>query len=131
MLTVTTEQVGNVVTLRCKGKIVRGQETSILCAAVQNLGQNLVLDFAGVEAIDAAGIGMLVSLQAAGIYLKLVNPARLVRELFRVTQLESVFEICESQPMTHSVNEDDRQSSVYSDGDDIGVRQTRYAGSAQ
>src|SRR5713101_6259327 len=96
MLTVTIEQLGDVVTLRCVGRIVRGQETAILCAAVQQQGRNLVLDLAGVAAIDAAGIGLLVSLQAAGIYPKLLNPTKQVREVLRVTQLESVFEICES-----------------------------------
>jgi len=97
MLTVTIEHLGDVVTLRCAGRIVRGEETAILCAAVQQHERTLILDLAGVDAIDAAGIGLLVSLQAAGIYLKLVNPARQVREVLRLTQLESVFEICESQ----------------------------------
>lgn len=96
MLTVTIEHLGDVVTFRCVGKIVRGQETAILCAAVQQHGWNLVLDLAGVDAIDAAGIGLLLSLQAAGIYLKLLNPTKQVREVLRVTQLESVFEIYES-----------------------------------
>jgi anti-anti-sigma regulatory factor len=76
---------------------VRGQETTILCAAVEHHGRDLVLDLAAVDAIDAAGIGLLVSLQAAGIYLKLVNPTKQVREVFRVTKLESIFEIREFQ----------------------------------
>lgn len=97
MLTVTVERAGDAVALRCVGRIVRGQETAILCAAVQQHERNLILDLAGVDAIDAAGIGVLVSLQAAGIYLKLVNPTKQVRDVLRVTQLESVFEICESQ----------------------------------
>ncbi|MGA9790385.1 MAG: STAS domain-containing protein [Terriglobales bacterium] len=96
MLTVTIKHLGDVVTLRCVGKIVHGEETAILCAAVEQHGQSLVLDLVGVDAIDAAGIGLLVSLQAAGIYLKLLNPTKQVREVLRVTQLESVFEICES-----------------------------------
>lgn len=99
MLTVITEDLVDVVTLRCRGRMVHGQETAILCAAVQQHGRNLVLDLAGVDAMDAAGIGLLVSLQAAGIYLKLANPTPQVREVLRVTQLESIFEICEPQPM--------------------------------
>jgi anti-anti-sigma factor len=89
---------------------VRGQETAILCAAVEQQGRNLVLDLSGVDAIDAAGIGLLVSLQAAGIYLKLVNPTTQVRELLRVTQLESVFEICDSQSMNEIT--ESRQAGV-------------------
>lgn len=56
MLTVTTMDLGDVVTLRCRGRIVRGQEIAILCAAVEHDARNLVLDLAGVDAIDAAGI---------------------------------------------------------------------------
>jgi anti-anti-sigma factor len=97
MLTVTIKCLGDAVILRCVGRIVRGQETALLCAAVQQHGRNLVLDLAGVDVIDAAGIGLLVSLQAAGIYLKLMNPTKHVRKVLRVTQLESVFEICESK----------------------------------
>jgi anti-anti-sigma factor len=99
MLTVTTEHFGNETILRCVGRIVRGQETAILCAAIEEHERDLVVDLAEVDAIDAAGIGLLVSLQAAGIYLKLVNPSKQVREVLRVTQLESVFEIYPSQSM--------------------------------
>jgi anti-anti-sigma factor len=99
MLTVTTEHLGNETILRCVGRIVRGQETAILCATVEEYERDLVVDLAGVDAIDAAGIGLLVSLQAAGIYLKLVNPNKQVREVLRVTQLESVFEIYPAQSM--------------------------------
>src|ERR1700704_744363 len=103
MLTVTIERLGDVVTLRCVGRIVRGQETTILLAAVQQRARNLVLDLAGVDAIDAAGIGLLVSLQAAGIYLKLMDPTKQVREVLRITNLQSVFEICQSRSTDETV----------------------------
>src|SRR5262245_13494013 len=106
MLTVTIESMGDTVTLRCAGRIVRGQETAVLCAAVRQHARNLVLDLAMVDAIDAAGIGVLVSLQAAGIYLKLVNPTRQVQEVLRVTKLETVFEICESQATVEALQGD-------------------------
>lgn len=97
MLTVTVENFGEVVVLRCLGRIVRGDETSILCSAMQQESRNVFLDLTEVDAIDAAGIGALISLQAAGVYLKLLNPTRQVREVLEATQLESIFEICESQ----------------------------------
>lgn len=97
MLTVTAETFGEVVILHCLGSIVCGNETAILCPAVQQEGRNVVLDLAQVDAIDAAGIGALISLQAAGVYLKLVDPAQQVREILKITKLDSVFEICESQ----------------------------------
>ena len=97
MLTVTVENFGEVVVLRCLGRIVRGDETSILCSAVQQESRSVVLDLSDVDAIDAAGIGALVSLQAAGFYLKLSNPTQQVRQLLKVTKLDSIFEICECQ----------------------------------
>jgi hypothetical protein len=56
-----------------------------------------VLDLTHVDAIDAAGIGALVSLQAAGVYLKLMNPTPQVREILKITNLDTIFEICESR----------------------------------
>lgn len=97
MLKVIVENFAKVVVLRCLGRIVRGDETSILCSAVQQQSRNVVLDLTKVDAIDAAGIGALVSLQAAGVYLKLLNPTQQVREVLKVTKLDSIFEICESQ----------------------------------
>src|SRR5216684_3152319 len=97
MLTVTVKESDGGVVLQCQGRIVRGDETAILCAAVRQEGRNVTLDLAGVDSIDAAGIGCLVSLQASGIYLKLLNPTEQVREVLRVTRLESIFEISESR----------------------------------
>ncbi len=96
MLTITTETLDDVVILHCLGRIVCGYETILLCSALHQAGRNIVLDMAKVDAIDAAGIGALVSLQAAGIYLKLMNPTQPVQEILKVTNLDSIFEICES-----------------------------------
>ena len=97
MLTVTVKESDNGVVLQCQGRIVRGDETAILCAAVRQKGRNVTLDLTGVDAIDAAGIGSLVSLQASGIYLTLLNPTEQIREVLKVTQLESIFEIREAR----------------------------------
>jgi anti-anti-sigma factor len=97
MLTVTVKDSDDGVVLQCQGRIVRGDETAILCAAVRQERRNVTLDLTGVDAIDAAGIGALVSLLASGIYLTLLNPAEQVREVLRITRLESIFEIRESR----------------------------------
>ena len=97
MLNVRVENQGKSVVLHCVGRIVRGEETALLCAAVQQTGRDVVLDLAAVDAIDAAGIGVLVSLQAAGIYLTLANPGRQVREMLTVTHVDSIFEIHRSR----------------------------------
>ena len=93
MLSVITHDVAETVVLRCQGRLVHGEESALLCAAVRHHGRDVVLDLADVTAIDAAGIGALVSLQAAGVYLKLMNPTEAVREVLRLTRLEGVFEI--------------------------------------
>lgn len=103
MLTVTVEDFGEVIVLRCAGKIVCGDEASILCAALHPESANIVLDLTEVDAIDAAGMGALASLQAAGIYLKLVNPTRRVREILKVTKLDSIFEISGSQAIDETM----------------------------
>jgi anti-anti-sigma factor len=97
MLTVTVKDSNDGVVLQCQGRIVGGDETAILCAAVRQERRSVTLDLTGVDAIDAAGIGALVSLQASGIYLTLLNPSEQVREVLRVTRLASIFEIRESR----------------------------------
>lgn len=98
MLRVKCEELGNSVVLHCAGRIVHGEETALLCSAVRQRGRNLILDLGEVDAIDAAGVGALISLQAAGVYLQLMNPAKAVRDVLRVTNLDSIFEICGSPP---------------------------------
>jgi len=97
MLTVRIEDSGQAVILRCCGKLVRGWETALLCAALRTCERCIRLDLSGVSAIDAAGIGALVSLQASGKYLVLVNPPASVRELLRRTNVDSILEICEAE----------------------------------
>ena len=97
MLTVTAHTVDNTVILSCQGRLVRGEESELLCAAVEHHGHDVVLDLSRVSAIDAAGIGALVSLQAAGIYLKLMNPTEPVRAVLRLTGMETLFEIREAK----------------------------------
>jgi anti-anti-sigma factor len=96
VLTVSVRDLGEAVILGGQGRIVRGSETAILCAAVQQHGRNVILDLSQVDAIDGAGVGALVALQAAGIYLRLVSANQKVRDVLRDTALESVFEICET-----------------------------------
>jgi anti-anti-sigma factor len=102
MLTINVESISEVVVVRCSGRIVCGQETSLLCSVMQQESRNVVLDLTEVDAIDAAGVGALLSLQAAGVYLKLLDPSRPVREMLKVTRLNSIFEISESQSIAET-----------------------------
>ena len=96
-MNITIESARGVLTVRCQGRLVCGQETARLCAVIQHRGRDIILDLSGVTAIDAAGIGALVSLQAAGTYLRLLGPSLALRQVLRLTSLDSVFEISESE----------------------------------
>jgi len=96
MFSVAVEDLGPVVAVHCQGAMVRGEETLLLCAAVRLHGRSVILDLSDVSTMDAAGIGALIALQTAGIYLKLENPNKVVRELLHVTGMDSVFEIGET-----------------------------------
>ncbi len=91
MLKVSVNHVGNAAILKCEGRIVRGEESRLLCSAIGS--SEAILDLSGVDAIDAAGVGMLISLQAAGVYLTLLNPNESVSAVLQLTGLDSVFDI--------------------------------------
>lgn len=93
MLNVTIEESEKNVILRCAGQMVGGDETALLCAAIGQPDRNIVVDLSQVDAIDAAGMGALISLQAAGLYLQVLNPAKAIREVLRLSGLDSVLEI--------------------------------------
>ena len=95
MLNLKVQENEEAVVLHCNGALVRGEETNLLCTAVHHHGRNVILDLSGVTSIDAGGIGALIALQSAGIYLQLENPTKTVREVLRVTGMDSVFEIRE------------------------------------
>ena len=118
MLRVTIQKLGDLAILHCQGRIVRGQETSVLCAAVRQNGRNVLLDLRKVDGIDAGGLGVLVSLRAAGFRLKLVEPAAHVRWILSLTKLDSIFEICESESADEMLGkvEVDRSGAIFHPG---------------
>jgi anti-anti-sigma factor len=93
MLSLSVKENEEAVVLHCKGALVRGEETNLLCTAVRHYGKTVILDLSRVSSIDAGGIGALIALQTAGVYLRLENPTKTVREVLRVTGMDSVFEI--------------------------------------
>ncbi len=118
MLRVTIQKLGDLAILHCQGRIVRGQETSVLCAAVRRNGRNVLLDLRKVDGIDAGGLGALVSLRAAGFCLKLMDPAADVRRILSLTKLDSIFEICESESADEMLGqvEVDRSGAIFHPG---------------
>jgi anti-anti-sigma factor len=98
MLTVRTERAGDIVVVKCAGRIVRGQETMLRTAVLQEkLARIIVLDLSDVESVDAGGLNLLVSLhrwtESNRAHLKLVNPCAFVHEMLTRTHLDCVFDI--------------------------------------
>jgi anti-anti-sigma factor len=108
MLNVTIQHSEDMAVLRCVGRIVAGDEADILRKAVlsQANRRTVVLDLTRVDAIDGGGMGVLLFLQgwarATEVDLKLMNPTSRVRELFELTNLDSVFEIFSSEDAVSS-----------------------------
>ena len=99
MLEITTRNLGDVTIFRFIGQLVFGNEDRLLDAmSNQSRLRVLVLDLAEVTAIDAAGIGMLISLRTwaktNGTTLKLMNLTPKTERLFELVRLTSVFESC-------------------------------------
>ena len=98
MLTVRTERAGDVVVVKCAGRIVRGQEDALRNAVLaEKPARMIVLDLTEVEALDAGGLNLLISLhrwtQGNHAHLKLVNPRPFVHEMLTRTHLDCVFDI--------------------------------------
>jgi anti-anti-sigma factor len=98
MLKVVTERAGDVMIVKCAGRVVRGEEATLEDAVLREKpARILVLDLSDVEMLDAGGLNLLVSLHAwagsMGSHLKLVNPRPFVQEMLARTHLDSVFDI--------------------------------------
>jgi anti-anti-sigma factor len=99
MLTITVDRNGVLSVVRCRGRIVRGQEVHTLRTAVlaEKQSRMIVLDLSEVESLDAGGLNTLVSLHtwagSRSVALKLANPSPFVHQLLRRTRLDRVLDI--------------------------------------
>jgi anti-anti-sigma factor len=94
----------DVAVVHCRGRIVFGQEVDELRLTVLPLFKEtnrLVLHLAGIEQIDSEGlaalVGLFISARNRGGELKLADPSSKTRELLRVTRLDEVFDIYQSE----------------------------------
>ncbi|MDP8989840.1 MAG: STAS domain-containing protein [Acidobacteriota bacterium] len=85
--------------VECTGRLISGG-TDELRREVKTLfphTKRVILDLTHVTQLDSMGLGAIVSLYAsakvAGCELKLIHLSQRVREIFRVTNLLSVFEV--------------------------------------
>lgn len=98
-------RLGEVTILDLDGELRAGRSLSALHDAIGRLsgeGRNqILLNLAGLSAIDAGGLGQLlqsnVGLNKGGGQLKLLHPARALREMLSITKLSSVFDIFVSE----------------------------------
>ena len=99
--TVTTRRLDGAVAVDIAGKIALADGTARLRDAVRSLLEQgeepILLNLAGVEYVDSAGLGEIVrthaSIRNRGRQLKIVDPSRKVRELLQITKLDRVLEI--------------------------------------
>ncbi len=104
MLSMSFHNLGDVTIFRCAGRITF-PDADILQNAVlaQPRSAVVVLDLAEVRAVDASGLGTLVSLQTwartTGTRLKLMNLNPRMEFLLQLTNLQSLFEICSVRDM--------------------------------
>lgn len=98
MLNIERRNQGNVSLLNLEGNVLIG-ETEPLREIMQTLPATtaVVLDLSRVTLVDAHGLGVLLQLreqaQARGMRLELMNVGHHLRELFRMTHLDVVFQI--------------------------------------
>jgi len=103
-LKLSTRIVDGIAVLDCAGRIVFGDESSLLREAARKLiteNKRVVLNLSGVSYIDSGGLGTLVSLYTtahkAGGSIKLANLTERVGDLLQITKLLTVFEVYESE----------------------------------
>ena len=99
-LSLETRVAEDITVICCTGRITYGIEAAALSGEIAELApltRRVVIDLSGVEMIDAAGLGALISValaaQASQCSVKLAAPGNLIRQLLELTKLTSVFEV--------------------------------------
>ena len=97
------DATGSFIRVRCSGKLV-ANSTGILQAEVRGLlpdAKRIVLDLTDLGYMDSSGlgsiIGLYVSAKSAGGRLEVINLSARVRQLFSITNVLSLFEVCGEQ----------------------------------
>jgi anti-sigma B factor antagonist len=104
-LKLTKRTVDGIVAFECSGRIVFGEESSLLRdevkQAIADGAKRIVLNLGDVNYIDSGGLGTLVALHTtahnAGAIIKLASLTKRVGDLLQVTKLLTVFEVHPSE----------------------------------
>lgn len=102
-LTLQGQISGDVVIVRCHGRIVFGDEGAVFRERVRSMligTPKIVVDLSGVDYIDSGGLGILVGLLTSakkrGGEIKLVSPSQRVQDVLCSTKLNTVFRVYQS-----------------------------------
>jgi len=103
-LKLSTRTVDGILIVDCSGRIIFGEESSLLRDTVKKLlpdNKKIILNLSGTNYIDSGGLGTLVSLYTSaknsGSAIKLANLTQRVGDLLQVTKLLTVFEVYDSE----------------------------------
>ncbi len=103
-LELQSQHIGNVAFLRCRGRIVAGEEIRLLQRELERLSQetkNIVLHLEEVSYLDSSGLGSIVRclgmLRAAHGDLKLCRVSPSILKVLQATNLLAVFEAHETE----------------------------------
>jgi anti-sigma B factor antagonist len=104
-VSITEQQVGDVIIIRVDGNIITGESAGTVRGLIRRLlteGQRKILvDMAHVRWVDSMGIGelasALVSVTRAGGHFKLLKVRGNVKELLSITDLHTVFAIYDDE----------------------------------
>ena len=98
MLQLLVQRSGETVVLKCSGRLVAGDGLDALQRTARaQRASVLLIDLAGADSLDAAGLGALLAVRewcaSQTTVLKLLNPSQHVREILALTALDSVLEV--------------------------------------
>jgi anti-sigma B factor antagonist len=103
-LTLATRTKDGILVVDCSGRIVFGEESSLLRATVEKaLSENkrIVLNLGEVNYMDSDGLGILMVLRTnaktAGGAIKLTSLTKQVSDLLQITRLRTVFDVFNSE----------------------------------
>ena len=103
-LKITTRSVGGVTVVDCNGRLVLGDEASLLRDTIKGLlpqTSKIVLNMKNVGYIDSGGLGTLVGIYTSarnqGKDVKLAELTPKANNLLQVTKLLTVFDVHESE----------------------------------
>ena len=104
MLKTTIQSLGDATIFRCEGRFVLPDADTLRIAVLTHSRTRLaVLDLSGANVIDAAGLGILASLEvwsrSTGTSLKLMNVNPRIEYLLELTHLRPLFETCSVRDM--------------------------------